>query len=146
MTDDVVYHRIDIYQYFNAPQGTLGVFVIVILQQCVCRNRLEDLHLDFMERTEEEIKRINSVASPTSDFSKPEQFETNSAGAATVRAQMDRDAFSQPSKNVSFEAELDFLVGNGLFRKVWVSSPVSTLASDGLGPLFNARPCQRCHI
>ncbi len=107
---------------------------------------LEDLHLDFMERTGEEIKRINSVTGPTSDFSKPEQFETNSAGAATVRAQMDREAFSQPSKNVSFEDELDFLVGNGLFRKVWVSSPASTLASDGLGPLFNARSCQRCHI
>ena len=35
---------------------------------------------------------------------------------------------------------------NGLFRKLWVSSPSSTLASDGLGPLFNARSCQRCHL
>src|SRR5690606_3131800 len=24
--------------------------------------------------------------------------------------------------------------------------PSSTLASDGLGPLFNARSCQRCHL
>ena len=37
-------------------------------------------------------------------------------------------------------------MGNGLFRKLWVSSPSSTLASDGLGPLYNARSCQRCHI
>src|SRR5690606_23042947 len=34
----------------------------------------------------------------------------------------------------------------GLFRKDWVSSPSSTQASDGLGPLFNARSCQACHV
>src|SRR3546814_6094753 len=38
------------------------------------------------------------------------------------------------------------MVGNGLFRKDWVSSPSSTQASDGLGPLFNARSCQGCHV
>ena len=36
--------------------------------------------------------------------------------------------------------------GNALFNKRWSSSPSSTLASDGLGPLFNARSCQACHI
>ena len=41
---------------------------------------------------------------------------------------------------------MTFKVGNGLFRKLWVSSPASTLASDGLGPLYNARSCQRCHL
>ena len=56
------------------------------------------------------------------------------------------NAFSQPSENIAFEDELTFRVGNGLFRKLWVSSPSSTLASDGLGPLYNARSCQRCHI
>ena len=45
-----------------------------------------------------------------------------------------------------FERELNFKVGNGLFRKLWVSAPSSTLASDGLGPLYNARSCQRCHL
>ena len=39
-----------------------------------------------------------------------------------------------------------FKLGNGLFRKLWVSSPSSTQASDGLGPLFNARACQSCHL
>ncbi len=47
---------------------------------------------------------------------------------------------------MSFERQLDFVLGNALFKKIWVSSPSSTLASDGLGPLFNARSCQRCHI
>ena len=47
---------------------------------------------------------------------------------------------------MSFERELDFKVGNGLFRKLWVTAPASTRVSDGLGPLFNARACQSCHL
>ena len=47
---------------------------------------------------------------------------------------------------MSFERELDFKVGNGLFRKLWVTAPSSTRVSDGLGPLFNARSCQSCHL
>ncbi|MBY5935641.1 c-type cytochrome [Tateyamaria omphalii] len=107
---------------------------------------LTDLHLPVIPRTAAEAERIERVVAPTTDFTKPEQFESNPGGAATVRARATRDAFSQPSGNISFEKELDFKVGNGLFKKLWVSSPASTLASDGLGPLFNARSCQRCHL
>ncbi|MEO1557903.1 MAG: di-heme oxidoredictase family protein, partial [Pseudomonadota bacterium] len=107
---------------------------------------LTDLHLPVIPRTEAEKERIAAVIRPTTDFSKPEQFESNPAGAATVRVIDNRNAFSLPSGNISFEKELDFKVGNGLFKKLWVSSPSSTLASDGLGPLFNARSCQRCHL
>ncbi|MEL7164987.1 MAG: di-heme oxidoredictase family protein [Pseudomonadota bacterium] len=107
---------------------------------------LTDLHLPVIPRTDAEKERITAVIQPTTDFSKPEQFEGNPAGAATVRVIDNRNAFSQPSGNISFEKELDFKVGNGLFKKLWVSSPSSTLASDGLGPLFNARSCQRCHL
>ena len=99
-----------------------------------------------ISRTAEEAARVAAVTAPTTDFSRPEPFEANPAGAATVRARSDADAFSQPSGNMSFERELDFKLGNGLFRKLWVSSPSSTLASDGLGPLYNARSCQRCHL
>ena len=63
-----------------------------------------------------------------------------------MRVLPDSNAFSQFSANLSFEQELEFKVGNGLFKKLWVSSPSSTLASDGLGPLYNARSCQRCHL
>jgi CxxC motif-containing protein (DUF1111 family) len=45
-----------------------------------------------------------------------------------------------------FEREMDFKLGNALFRKTWVAAPASTLASDGLGPLYNARACQDCHL
>ena len=100
---------------------------------------LTDLHLSVIPRTEAEKERIAAVIQPTDDFSKPEQFESNPAGAATVRVIDSRNAFSQPSGNISFEKELEFKVGNGLFKKLWVSSPSSTLASDGLGPLFPAQ-------
>ncbi|WP_263619045.1 di-heme oxidoreductase family protein [Ruegeria profundi] len=107
---------------------------------------LQDLHLNFEPRTKDERARIAGVVAAPTDFSTPQPYEELSAGAATVRARTDADAFSQPSANLSFEQELDFKVGNGLFKKIWVSSPASTLASDGLGPLYNARSCQRCHI
>ena len=89
---------------------------------------------------------MDSIVQPTNDFSMPEQYEANQAGAATVRITDTSNAFSQASGNISFERELEFKVGNGLFKKLWVSSPSSTLGSDGLGPLFNARSCQRCHL
>ncbi|WP_299154562.1 di-heme oxidoredictase family protein [uncultured Tateyamaria sp.] len=102
--------------------------------------------MPVIPRTQAEAERILQVIAPTTDFEKAEQFESNSAGSATVRVINTADAFSLPSDNISFEKELDFKVGNGLFRKLWVSAPSSTLASDGLGPLFNARSCQRCHL
>ncbi len=107
---------------------------------------LGDPHLDVIARTDAEAARIADVTAPTTDFTQAHKFEERQAGAATVRARNNADAFSQPSGNIAFEDELTFKVGNGLFRKLWVSSPSSTLASDGLGPLFNARSCQRCHI
>ncbi len=90
--------------------------------------------------------RVTSVTKPTSDFSKAERFEAKQAGATTSTAEVNRDAFSHFSENLSFEQEETFKLGNALFRKLWVSSPSSTLASDGLGPLFNARSCQSCHV
>lgn len=44
------------------------------------------------------------------------------------------------------EAGLDFLTGQALFEKNWVSAPSSTKGSDGLGPLYNARSCAQCHF
>lgn len=41
---------------------------------------------------------------------------------------------------------MPFTLGSSLFSKIWVSSPSSTTASDGLGPLYNARSCLSCHI
>ncbi|PBB96503.1 di-heme oxidoredictase family protein [Mesorhizobium sp. WSM3862] len=90
--------------------------------------------------------RVLAVTKPTTDFTKPEPFELMQGGAGTSRKGVNRDAFSQPSANITFEEEATFKLGNALFRKNWVSSPSSTQASDGLGPLFNERACQNCHL
>lgn len=73
--------------------------------------------------------------------------ELKPGGDATSRGSgLTANAFSQPSGNMGFARELDFKIGNAMFRKLWVSSPASTKSSDGLGPLYNARACQRCHL
>lgn len=94
----------------------------------------------------EDRQKVMSVLSPATDFSKAEPFEVMQGGAGTSRKRVNGDAFSQSNTNLTFEQEQSFKVGNGLFKKLWASSPSSTLASDGLGPLYNARSCQGCHL
>ena len=103
---------------------------------------LDDRHLPVIPRTAEDSAKVAAVLAPPTDFTRPEPFEAKPAGAATVRATGTADAFSQHSANMPFEDEMRFKLGNALFRKTWVASPASTLASDGLGPLYNARACQ----
>jgi len=96
--------------------------------------------------TPEDLARVQAVTRPTTDFSKPEGSEKRSAGKGTTQFSVNADSFSHFLDNLSFEQEEQFKLGNALFRKIWVSSPSSTQASDGLGPLFNARGCQSCHL
>ena len=91
-------------------------------------------------------ERVAEVLAPAESFDAAERFERRQGGAGTSTKRVNADAFSHPSVNLDFEGRQRFLLGNGLFRKDWVSSPSSTQASDGLGPLFNARSCQACHI
>lgn len=91
-------------------------------------------------------ERVKAVTELTDNFSQAESFEVMQGGAGTVDKQVNADIYSHPAANLSFKERQQFLVGNGLFRKNWVSSPSSTQASDGLGPLFNARSCQACHV
>ena len=94
----------------------------------------------------EDLERVRQVTAPIADFSAAENFEAMPAVAGTVRKLVNQDIFSFSLANLSFEQEERFKLGNALFRKTWVSSPSSTEASDGLGPLFNARGCQNCHL
>jgi len=93
-----------------------------------------------------DLARVAAIVRPTEDFSKAEAYEAMQAGAATSIEPADGNAFSHLSANLTFAEEELFKLGNALFTKLWVSSPSSTQASDGLGPLFNARSCQSCHI
>jgi CxxC motif-containing protein (DUF1111 family) len=90
---------------------------------------------------------VKALTEPTTDFSKSEEGEDKPGGGATSRASVNNpNAFSASSGNMDFKRELDFKIGNAIFRKNWVSAPSSTEASDGLGPLFNSRACQNCHL
>lgn len=111
---------------------------------CQAQDALADSIRDDL--TNEDLARVQAVTAPTDDFSKAEKFETKQGGGATSKKIINADSFSHFSSTMSFEQELDFKLGNALFRKIWVSSPSSTQASDGLGPLFNARSCQSCHL
>jgi CxxC motif-containing protein (DUF1111 family) len=127
----------------------ISLIALVSLTLSVQSTFAQDILVDtntIIPRTEAEKARVAKITQPTVSFTAPEKFETNPAGSASVRVRSNADAFSSPSENISFANELDFKLGNALFRKLWVSSPSSTLASDGLGPLFNARSCQRCHL
>ena len=93
-----------------------------------------------------------STAAPEYDLSSTRQFvaaepgEVMQGGATTHFKKADRNSFSHPAANMAFSSQLNFSLGNAIFRKLWVSSPSSTTASDGLGPLYNARSCERCHL
>ncbi|MEM6985896.1 MAG: di-heme oxidoredictase family protein [Pseudomonadota bacterium] len=68
-------------------------------------------------------------------------------GGATTHERADnRQSFSHASTNLRAEERMSFTLGNAIFRKRWVAAPASTASSDGLGPLYNARSCQRCHV
>ena len=55
--------------------------------------------------------------------------EHQPGGEATHKHRFDKNSFSHASENINFEQELNFKVGNGFFRRVWVSSPSSTQAA-----------------
>ena len=120
--------------------------LLLSMGSAVSAQTLDDRHLPVVPRTTAEAARVSTVVAAPTDFSAAEPFETMSAGAATVRVASTADAFSLPSGNIGFAGQLDFNLGNALFRKTWIAAPASTLASDGLGPLYNARACQDCHL
>lgn len=123
-----------------------ATLALLMFSNSLSADTADDPHLNVIPRTQEEEIRIRGVLDDALANPGFNRFETMQAGAATVGIQLDKNAFAQPSENLSFEDQLDFELGNAMFMKLWVSSPSSTKASDGLGPLFNARSCQRCHI
>lgn len=100
---------------------------------------------DFVELTNGEAPSEKILKLAASTTLEPGE-ESPGGGATTRRSRVNRDAFSQPSQGISFENEGRFRIGNSIFRKFWVTAPSSTDSSDGLGPLYNARGCQNCHL
>ncbi|MCA8906319.1 MAG: thiol oxidoreductase [Rhodospirillaceae bacterium] len=67
-------------------------------------------------------------------------------GEGTSTRTPDHNAFSHPMANLTFADRATFNIGNAVFRRAWVIAPSSTASGDGLGPLYNARACQHCHL
>lgn len=68
----------------------------------------------------------------------------SSGGRATV-FDASQEAFSHRIPSPDLAHRTQFFTGESLFDQNWVAAPSSTLARDGLGPLFNARSCAACH-
>lgn len=94
----------------------------------------------------DDSRRIRAVTTPTSDFSAPEPHENLAGGAGTFRDPPDAKAMTHADAGLNADQNLQFKLGFALFKKMWAQAPSSTQASDGLGPLFNARSCQTCHV
>ncbi len=93
-----------------------------------------------------DAERVSAVTAPTTDFTRPEAHETLSGGAGTFMGRPDAKAMSHPDATLDDKGVERFRLGFALFKKMWAQAPSSTEASDGLGPLFNARSCQSCHL
>ncbi|MCX2724981.1 di-heme oxidoredictase family protein [Roseibium salinum] len=128
---------------FPNPGALLGAVIICLAAGTAAAE--EPLsHRDDLTPADRE--KAASVLRPPADFETPESFEPMQGGAGTSTRRPDRNAFSLSNANLTFEEEQTFKLGNGIFKKLWASSPSSTQASDGLGPLYNARSCQGCHL
>ncbi|MCE5974382.1 thiol oxidoreductase [Sinirhodobacter sp. WL0062] len=92
-------------------------------------------------RSNADAARVAAVTALPADPGRVEPYEARPAGAGTV---MD-GRFSAPLVTLGEGAALDFVLGEAIFDKLWVPAPTATRASDGLGPLFNARACANCH-
>lgn len=54
--------------------------------------------------------------------------------------------FVLPAKNLNQEHRPNFYAGKALANQPWVKAPTTTVARDGLGPIYNARSCLACHV
>lgn len=126
------------------PGAMTGVFLCFCLAAGTALSDDTLSHRDDLS-AKDRVKAAK-VLQPPADFEAAEAFEIMQGGAGTSRKRINRDAYSHSNANLTFEEQATFKVGNGLFKKLWASSPSSTQASDGLGPLYNARSCQGCHL
>ncbi|PIE25146.1 MAG: thiol oxidoreductase [Neptuniibacter caesariensis] len=88
---------------------------------------------------------FSAMAAAAEPYHTLEKGEIAQGGATTHFKKANSKAFSHPAANMPFSQQLDFRLGHGIFKKLWVASPSSTTATDGLGPLYNARSCIQCH-
>ena len=91
-------------------------------------------------------KRLVGLSMAVAVYSATAFAQLPLTGGQTTTQKTGSAAFSQPAANLPLLDQVDFSVGNSFFRNPWVIAPSSTIARDGLGPLFNTNGCQNCHI
>ncbi len=87
---------------------------------------------------------LPSSAAPQEALQAEDQTAARSGGRATV-FDAGQEAFSHRIPNPDLQHRTQFFTGESLFDQNWVAAPASTVARDGLGPVFNARSCAACH-
>lgn len=103
-------------------------------------------HVSVLPPQKGDAAKKASVLGAPKDFTQAEALEDRSAGAGTLMPPFGPAPFSHPSPKLPEDQRLDFTLGEALFEKLWVVAPSSTISSDGLGPLYNARACSACHV
>lgn len=76
---------------------------------------------------------------------RPEVSEKFAGGESSVDLD-DYRSFSQHFSKFNNDEKYDFRLGNALFEQTWTEGKQATANRDGLGPFFNARSCNACHI
>lgn len=100
----------------------------------------------FSTANAEPLSKRERLLLPTIDFSKPEKLEHYPGGTTGKFVKLDAGALFVPSASLGNSGDMDFNIGKAMFKKLWASAPAATKASNGLGPLYNARSCLSCHI
>ncbi|MBV1863998.1 MAG: c-type cytochrome [Rhodobacteraceae bacterium] len=105
-----------------------------------------DPHLEFTPRSVAQQAAVDALTRSATNFIKRESEEANPAGTATVARRKGAKGFSAPSANLPADREVDFKLGNALFRKEWQPTTADATGFTGLGPQYNARSCVQCHL
>ena len=92
-----------------------------------------------------EAKPIDSASLHKASDSPPLILSNQSGGAFTI-SNRNQGSLQAPQPKLSGEQQLAWAVGKSFATQAWVTSPSSTTARDGLGPLFNANSCTGCHV
>ncbi|NRA68333.1 MAG: thiol oxidoreductase [Pseudobacteriovorax sp.] len=74
------------------------------------------------------------------------EFDYTLLGGGTTIFDKTSGAFSREPPGLTIDDSRMFFRGRAFFRDPWVTAPASTKARDGLGPHFNARSCEACHV
>lgn len=83
-------------------------------------------------------------AQPNAD-QKPSNTVQNKPGGALSKHIKSASLLRVTPKTQDDELLLDLATGHSFFANPWIKPPTATTARDGLGPLFNARNCIKCH-